>query len=169
MKRIRIVQLLGFLLVIIYIGLFIIDANFGLLQDMDTSVFSILLVLIGINLIHKGAIIASSSTLWFANNLIFGAITILLLNYLQLNLRDFIYIFAIIPIIPSLINLIILKVKIYVKVLILNASFIIPVLIFQFAYVQWYWILIVSVASLFLGVIICRNINLDKEKIDGKV
>lgn len=169
MKRIRIVQLLGFLLVLIYAILFVIDAKFGLLKDMGRWIFSLLIVLIGINLICKGAIISSSSTMWFANNLIFVAIAIVVIDYLQLDINNYIIVFSVIPIIPTLINLIILKVKIYVKVFILNVSIIIPVIFFQFAWLEWYWILIVAIFSLSLGIFVCRNIDLDKEKMDGKV
>lgn len=169
MKRIRIVQLLGFVLVLIYAILFGIDAKFGLLKDMGRWIFSVLIVLIGINLICKGAIISSSSTMWFANNLIFVAIAIVVIDYLQLDINNYIIVFAIIPIIPTLINLLVLRVKIYVKVLIINISIIIPIVFFQFVGLKWYWILIVAIFSLSLGIFVCRNIDLDKEKIDGKV
>lgn len=169
MKRIRIVQLLGFVLVGCYIVLFSIDIKYGLLGNMRNWIFSILVVLIGINLICKGIILSSSSTMWFANNLILVAITILFIEFIQLNINEYIFVFSIIPIIPTFINLFILKQKIYIKVFILNASIIIPILIFQFSSIEWYWVCGMAIVSIALGIIICRNINLDKEKIDGKV
>lgn len=169
MKRIRIVQIVGFILVLAYISLLILDAIYHTLDDLNVFIFSLLLVLIGINLIHKGAIIRSSSTLWFANNLISIALTILILNYLNLDINNYIYIFTLIPIIPTLVNLLILRVKIYVKVLILNFSIILPTMLVYFVDIVWYWSIIICVGCVILGIFVCRNINLDKEKIDGEV
>ena len=75
-KRVRIIQIVGLILVFVYLGLFVSNLVFGYMGSLDTFIFSIILVAIGFDLIYKGVLLKSSSTLWFANSLILFAILI---------------------------------------------------------------------------------------------
>lgn len=165
MKRIRIIQIIGIALFIIYIGLFILDLVYGLLNDWNTFVFSIILALISISLLYKGTLLKSSSTLWFSINLIFSAIFLITINLIDININDCYYVFSLIPLIASLINLFIYRYIIYIKVIILNISAIIPVVLMQFFVLEWWIVLITAVVSILLGILLCRSINLGREKV----
>ena len=93
MKKIKIVQFIGILLFIIYVTLLLIDLTLNVLGDVKIIVFSCIMALISINLIAKGVILKSSSTLWFSITLILCAILIAVLEILQKNVSDFYYIF----------------------------------------------------------------------------
>lgn len=168
MKKIKIAQNLGIILVLTYIVLVIANLIWGVLEDKSIFVFSVLIVLVGSNLIYKGTLLKSTSTLWFAYNLIFGAILIIILEIFRFSIGDYAYLFAILPLLPSLIN-VCMGVKIYIKVMIINLSISIPIIITTFVKMQWYLICIVYLISIVMGIVICRNLNLDKEKIDDKI
>lgn len=167
MKKIKIIQIIGVLLVLIYLVLLISDLVWGYLGDINTLVFSVILVCIGLNLIYKGVLLKSTSTLWFAMCLIIFAICIIILKLNNQDVQEFAYLFGIIPLIASFINLAIFGTKIYIKVIILNVSILVPVFTSQFLNLQWFINVGIGLISLILGIVICRNINLDKEKIDG--
>lgn len=167
MKKIKIIQIIGISLVFIYLALLISDVVWGYLGDINTLVFSVILVCIGLNLIRKGVLLKSTSTLWFAMCLIIFAICIIILKLNNQDTQDFAYLFGIIPLIASFINLAIFGAKIYIKVIILNVSILVPIFTSQFLNFQWFINVGIGVISLVLGILICRNINLDKEKIDG--
>ncbi len=165
MKKIRIVQFLGIMLFVAYIIVFVIDLIRGVLGDYKELIFSLFMALIGINLVVKGVLVKSNSTLWFANVLIAISLTIVLLKYLGLDILNYYYIFSIIPIIASIINLIVFKNLIYIKVIIINITITIPTII-QFLYnFNIYWTTGMFVISILIGVLICRLINLDKENV----
>lgn len=165
MKRIRFVQFLGILFFVTYIILFIVDLLRGVLGDYKDLIFSLFLSLIGINLILKGVLIKSNSTLWFANVLITLSLTIVLLELFELNIVDYYYLFTIIPILASVINLIVFKNLIYVKVIIINITVIIPTILQFLNKFNLYLAMCVFVISILVGVLICRLINFDKEKV----
>lgn len=165
MKRIRIIQIIGIVLFVIYFGLFVVDLSYGILHDLNTFVFSIILALISISLLFKGVLLKSSSTLWFAINLIFSAIFLIIINLFNLNIDYCYYIFSLIPLVASLINLLIYRYIIYIKVIVLNISIIIPVVLMQFFAVEWWIILVVAIVSVLLGIFICRSFNLGREKV----
>ena len=137
-KRVKIIQIIGSLLVFVYLGLFVSNVIFGYLGALDTFIFSILLVAIGFDLIWKGVLLKSSSTLWFAICLILWAILILILKLYNQNIQEYIFVFASIPLIPSALNMIVFKNSIYLKVIIINISIIVPILLMQFLTLSWW-------------------------------
>ena len=165
MKKIKIIQIIGILLFIVYVSLFLLDLIWGILYDIDTFVFSIVLAIISLTLIYKGTLLKSSSTMWFSIFLILTAIFTIILNLLHLNVSNYYYVFAILPIIASIFNLIIFKYIIYIKVIILNISIAIPVFCMQFLNWEWWINLIIGIISVIFGILICRLINFDKEKV----
>ncbi len=165
MKKIKIIQCIGLVFVLLYVILVTLNLGFGLLEGKSTFIFSIIIVIVGFNLLFKGAIIKSASTLWFSLNLIFGAIFIIVLEITGGDIYQFYFVLGIIPILASLINLAILRTKIYTKVIILNVSLLIPILLIRFTKIGWLWVTIIGTITFILGIVICRNINLDKEQI----
>ena len=165
LKKIKAVQLISFILIITYIALVCINFAFGVLGENSVFIFSGLIVVIGIDLIFKGTFLKSTSTLWFALILILSAIAIIMCRLMKLNLTDFTWVFMVIPIIPSIINLIVFHAKIYIKVIIINISLAAPFVLMQFTKITWYWLLLIAVFVLGLAILICRNIDFDKEKV----
>lgn len=163
MKKIIIVKWLGIVLFVVYSVLLIIDFVFDFLGDWKIITFSIILAIISINMIAKGVIIKSSSTLWFAVSLILFAITIAIFDIKNIDPKQYYFIFSIIPIISSIINLAIFENLIYIKVIILNISIAIPVFVWYFWDFKFIINLIISVLSVIIGIVISRFINLNKE------
>jgi hypothetical protein len=159
-----VVQLLGFILSIGYFILLILNCFFDYGSNKDI-VFSLVLAIISISLIYKGVLLKSSSTLWFSLSLILYAILILTMGILNIDYSNYHYIFALIPIIPSIINIIIFQNLVYIKVIIINITIFIPIIIkYYFTISQWLYI-ISFVVSIILGIIFCRCIKFDKEKV----
>ncbi len=167
-KRVKIIQIIGSLLVFVYLGLFVSNVIFGYLGALDTFIFSILLVAIGFDLIWKGVLLKSSSTLWFAICLILWAILILILKLYNQNIQEYIFVFASIPLIPSALNMIVFKNSIYLKVIIINISIIVPILLMQFLTLSWWWLVLMATASVGVSIVICRFIGLKRGR-SGKV
>jgi len=164
-KKIKIVQVIGIALFCIYLMLFVLDLIWGILYDYDIIVFSMFLALISLSMIAKGVLLKSGSTLWFAINLILSAIFIIVINICRLDIDNYYYIISIIPLIASVFNLIIFRYNIYIKLLILNTSIIIPVMIWQFLSLNSWMNLIIACISIVLGILISRGINFGKEKV----
>lgn len=167
-KRVKIIQIIGSLLVFVYLVLFVSNVIFGYLGALDTFIFSILLVAIGFDLIWKGVLLKSSSTLWFAICLILWAILILILKLYNQNIQEYIFVFASIPLIPSALNMIVFKNSIYLKVIIINISIIVPILLMQFLTLSWWWLVLIATASVGVSIVICRFIGLKRGR-SGKV
>ena len=165
MKKIRIVQFLGIVLFVAYLIVFVIDLARGILGDYKELIFSLFMAIIGINLIIKGVLIKSNSTLWFANVLITMALTIAVLRYLKIDVVENYYLFTIIPIIASVINLVVFKNLIYIKVIIINVTVIVPTMLQFLKEFDIYWTTGMFVISVLIGVLVCRLINFDKENV----
>ena len=165
MKRIRIIQIVGIVLFVIYVGLFILDLIWGVLSDFDSLILSIVLAIVSMSLIYKGVILKSGSTLWFSISLILSAIFLIIISLLNLSLGDYYYVFAILPIFASIFNLLIFGNKIYIKVIILNITILLPILVVRFYDLSIWLNILISVGSVVLGIIISRSINLSKEKV----
>ncbi len=165
MKKIRIVQFLGIVLFVAYLIVFVIDLVRGILGDYKELIFSLFMAIIGINLIIKGVLIKSNSTLWFANVLITMALTIAVLRYLKIDVVENYYLFTIIPIIASVINLVVFKNLIYIKVIIINVTVIVPTMLQFLKKFDIYWTTGMFVISVLIGVLVCRLINFDKENV----
>ena len=165
MKKIRIVQFLGIVLFVAYLIVFVIDLVRGILGDYKELIFSLFMAIIGINLIIKGVLIKSNSTLWFANVLITMALTIAVLRCLIIDVVENYYLFTIIPIIASVINLVVFKNLIYIKVIIINVTVIVPTILQFLKKFDIYWTTGMFVISVLIGVLVCRLINFDKENV----
>lgn len=165
MKRIHIIQIIGTGLFIVYITLLFIDVLTGFLQDLKILVFSAILAVISLNLIAKGVIIKSSSTLWFAINLILYAIILILFETMGIDPIKFYFVFALIPIIASVINIIVFQNLIYIKVIILNISIILPMLMQYYNILSNIWLAITYIGSLIMGILVCRLISFRREKV----
>ena len=163
MKKISIVKWIGIILFFVYITLIVVDLIFEVLGDYRILILSLVLALISMNMISKGVIIKSSSTLWFALTLILFAILIAIFELKNINPTEYYYIFSIIPIISSVINLAIFQNLIYIKVIILNISIVIPIFILYFFQLHLLLNLLIFVISIGLGIIISRGIPLNKE------
>jgi len=165
LKKIKIVQVTGIILFLLYFVLLIIDLLIGVFANYSFLVFSIIISAIGINLIYKGVLIKSSSTLWFANTLILYSILIAVLDLLNYDFFGNRVLFSIVPIVSSLINLFVFQNLIYVKVIIINLSIIIPMVIEYYADFEFGAILAVFLISIGVGICACRLINFDKENV----
>ena len=165
MKRIRVVQVVGIVLFVAYLLLFIADMLRNVLGNYKEIILSVLISLIGVNLLVKGFLIKSNSTLWFANVLILMSLTIALLEFLKFDIVNYYYLFTIIPMIASVINLIVFKNLIYIKVMIINFTVIVPTVL-QFIYkFDIYLMTLMFVISILIGILICRMINFDRENV----
>ena len=165
MKKIKIIQIIGITLFIIYIGLIISDILLNYMGDYKILTLSFILALVSINSIWKGVVLRSSSTLWFSITLILISITIVIFDLNALVVENYYFIFVLIPIIASLINLAIFHNLIYIKVIILNISIAIPTIIHYFYNLKVWWNILSFGVSIVLGIIICRLWNLDKENV----
>lgn len=163
MKKIDIVKWIGIVLFFVYISILIIDIFSGFLGDYSIIVISLILSIISINSVVKGRLIKSSSTMWFAITLILFSILIVIFELNNIKPLDYYFVFSIIPIISSVINLAIFENLIYIKVIIFNISIIIPITIQYFFKLQVFLIAIVSILSIVVGILVCRQISLSKE------
>lgn len=165
MKKIRLVQIIGILLFLAYSILLVFDVLKGFLVNYSRFVFSILMAIIGLNLIFKGVVLKSNSTLWFANVLLSLAITIIVFSLLKIDMQKYCYVFSIVPILASILNLFVFNNKIYVKIIIVNITIIIPTIIQYFYKFELYWFVCITIVSVLLGIFLCRFINFDKENV----
>lgn len=165
MKEIKKVQLIGFGLFVIYCFLIVADLLFDYWGDYSNLALSILLAVISLNMIHKGMLLRSGSTLWFAVSLILFAILIIIFEIINIDPFQYYFVFTFIPIIASLINVAIFQNLIYIKVIIINISIILPILIMYFTDLSIWWIIGIGVVGLIAGIIVCRNIVFNKEKV----
>ena len=161
MKKIVIIETIGILLFASYIVLFILDVSLGLLGDNATLILSVVLALVSVILMLEGFTLKSSSTLWFAICLIIFSIFIIIS---KLKPNDFIspVVYACIPVLASIINLIIFNYKIYYKLLIINASVIIPVAVCTYLDISVWWKVVTWTGSVLLGIFVCRCIKFKK-------
>lgn len=164
MRRIIVVQVIGFALFVMYTALLIVSLITDSLGEWDVLVISVMLAIVSMNLIYKGVLIRSQATLWFAITLLLYALTIIISELRQIALGEHYYIYSLVPVISSIINLAIFENLIYIKVVILNITIIIPVLVQYFLQPNIWLVVIVSIVSVVSGLIICRFIGLKKEK-----
>ena len=165
MKKIRFVQVIGVILFIVYIGLLVADIFKGFLGNYSQLILSVIMSIIGFNLLFKAVIIKSSSTIWFAIVLISMSVAVVVISLLNGSVEKLYYVFTVVPLFASLLNLIVFNNLIYVKVIIINMSVIVPIVIKYFYAFSSYWSIGLSVISIIMGIIICRLIKFDKEKV----
>lgn len=165
MKKIRVVQIIGFILCLLYVGLFITDIIWGYIGNYKELLFSILLVVVSISLLVKGVFLKSQSTLWFAITLVLFAIFMLISNIFNMNITIYNYIYILLPIIASMINIVVFHNLLYIKVIILNITIAIPFILEKYIPIQKFWFFVVGVVSIALGIFVCRLIKMKKEKV----
>ena len=165
MKKIKLVQIISILLFLVYIVLILIDIKASVLGNLSRFYFSILLAVISLNMIWKGKILKSTSTLWFGLSLILYAILIIIFELMQYDLQDLYYLFVFIPIISSVIILVIFGNLIYIKVIIFNIAIAIPVVLYNVLWLAWWWVVVIGVVSIVSAVLISRNLWFNKEKV----
>ena len=166
MKKIRIVSVIGCALFILYILLIISELIWGYLEDTQLLLFSSVLAVISIIMLYKGVLIKSASTLWFAICLILFAISLVVFELVEISV-EYYYLLSLLPIIASIVNIAIFHNLFYIKVIIINLSIFIPLLVTQFVLLDWWWVVLIYAISIVLGIILCRNLSLEKEKIHG--
>lgn len=150
---------------LIYLALFVLEVFFQYSLELNNMVFSVLLAMVSINMINKGVVLRSLSTLWFAIVLILYAIVMILISEFYLLGINSYYIFSSIPIIPSLILLAVFRNPIYIKVIILNIFIIISIVLWQTLDLNL-WINVVNFSlSILLSIVICRSLNFDRENV----
>jgi hypothetical protein len=165
LHKVRIIAIIGIILFVIYVGLIITNISLDYLGEYELLVFSIILALISINMINKGILLRSTTTLWFALNMIIFAIVIIICELLSWDIANVGYIWSLIPILPSIINLIVFNNYIYIKLIIINVFIIIPLIINSLV-VFSFWIEMGFIAGgIVIGIITCRLINFDKENV----
>ena len=165
MKKIKVIQVIGFVLFALYVGLFAIDLIWGVLGETNGIIFSCILAIISLSLLYKGFLLRSSSTMWFAMTLILSAILLITFDLFFVDTQKFYFVLAFVPIVASIFNLLIFKYIIYIKVIILNISIIIPILVARFWTTEWWIVALIGLASITIGILICRYMNLGKEKV----
>ena len=165
MNKIKIVGVIGLILFIVYLSLVITEMVFHYLGEYDLIVFTILLSLISINMINKGIILKSTTTLWFAINMIIYAIIIVVMEILKVDINSITYLWSIVPIIPSLLNLMIFNNYIYIKLIIINLFIFVPLVVINYIHLNIWFEWGIIVLGLIIGMVVCRLINLDKENV----
>lgn len=164
MRKIRAIKYIGLLLSIIYL-LTILGVCFTeYIGGTENLVFSILLAVLSVFSCFKGSMIKSFSTLWFGITLILYAFLIIIFEVTEFSYFDYIYVFAFLPIVTSLIFVCFKKFN-YIKVVIINLSIAIPILLSNILDVKlWLNIAIFSI-SILIGIFVCRLINISREKV----
>lgn len=165
MSKIRIVQILGFVLCLAYITILILNMFWGVFPNINNLIFSIILAIVSFELLFKAVIIKSTSTMWFALSLILYALIIIIFERLSLNYKSMAYVFAFLPIISSLIILLLFNNYIYIKLIILNMSIAIPITLFNLLDLKWWIFAIILTIGILFGILLSRMVNLDKEKV----
>lgn len=165
MKKIKIIQIIGFVLFFVYLGLFVADIVLGFAGEYREIVFSILLAIISINMLSKGVFLKSQSTLWFAITLVLYAIIMIVFSIYNIDYNLYNYIFILLPVISSAISIVVFHNLLYIKVIILNVTLVVPVILNKFIGVKWYWLLLIGILSVVLGIFVCRLLKVKREKI----
>jgi len=165
LTRIKIVSITGFLLFIIYLFLLITEWIYGYLGNYKDIVFSCILAIISLSLMFKGLLIKSVSTIWFSLCLIIYALCIIVFNIIDFNYLNYYSIFALIPVISSLIILVIFKNLLYIRLIIINIFIALPIFFLNiFDFNVWIFVTIL-IFSIILSVFVCRLIRFNKEKL----
>lgn len=165
MKKIKVVQIIGFILCFVYVGLFVSDLIWGYIGDFREMLFSVLLVIVSISMLTKGVFLKSQSTLWFGITLVLSAILMLIFSIFNVDYILYNYIYILLPIIASMINIAVFHNLIYIKVIILNITIAIPFVISKIVILDVFWYFLIGVISVFLGIVVCRFIKMKKEKV----
>ena len=165
MKKIRFVQSIGVILFLAYIVMLIVDFYKGFLGNYSQLILSIIMAIIGFNLLFKAVVIKSTSTMWFAIVLISMSLVVVIISLMNLDIENLYYVFAIVPLFASVLNLIVFNNLIFVKVIIINITIIVPTLIDYFYNLELYWSIGLFIISILMGIMVCKFIRFDKENV----
>jgi len=165
MKKIKVIEIIGFILFLIYIILVVSDLLWGYTGDFRELIFSIMLAIISLNMLTKGVFLKSQSTLWFAITLVLYAILMIIFNIFNIDYNLYNYLFILLPIIASVINIVVFHNLIYIKVIILNVTLSVPFILSKFLNLEIYWYVFIGVVSVFIGIIVCRCFKMKGEKV----
>lgn len=165
MKKIKVVQIIGFVLFFVYVGLVISEFIWGYISDYRELLFSVLLAVVSINMLVKGVFLKSQSTLWFAITLVMYAILMTIFSIFNIDYNLYNYIFILLPIIASAINIVVFHNLLYIKVIILNLTLAIPFILSKFISLQTFWYYVIGVVSVLIGIIVCRCLKMKREKV----
>lgn len=164
MRKIRAIKYVGIALFVVYVVTIIFAHFTNFFGDYDVIAFSLVLASVALHLFYKGAVLKSFSTLWFALCLILYALCILAFEVWNIEYEDYFYLFAFLPILPSVLMVAFGRVT-YLKVIIVNLSISLPLLLFNYFNLS-FWLKLASFAiSISLGIVISRCIYIGKEKI----
>ncbi len=150
-------------LIILYILLIIFNNIFNIWKDYEIVYFSVLLACISIVTLYQGVLIKSFSTLWFSITMILIAVSILVIDILG-YVSFFIDTIVFLPIVSSFI-LLLLGRKIYFKVMILNLSIAIPILVIRYIDIVLWLDIVIFALSILIGLILSKSIKLGEEKV----
>ncbi|MBE5739039.1 MAG: hypothetical protein E7354_04870 [Clostridiales bacterium] len=164
MKKIRAIKYISIALFIWYISLIVMAYKTQYFEDKSNLYFSLLLASISLIMSFKGVVLKSYSTLWFALSLILYALIIILLEMKNIDYNSYKYFFILLPIVASLI-LVAFGQKVYLKVVILNVSVAIPMLLDYFIELQIWLYIVVFIISVLIGILLCRTFGFDKETV----
>lgn len=165
MKKIKVIQIIGFILFLIYVFLVIGEIIFGFIGDYRELVFSIILALISMNMLTKGVFLKSQSTLWFAITLVMYAILMMIFSIFNIDYILYNYIYILLPIIASTINIVVFRNLLYIKVIILNLTIAVPFVVAKIIELQTFWYFIIGGIAILFGIIVCRFLNVKREKV----
>lgn len=164
MRKIKIIKYVGVMLFIIYVATMVLASFSNYFGDFNVIAFTLVLALLSLHLCYKGTVLHSYSTLWFALNLVLYALLILYFEIMKIDYNGFYFLFAFLPIVPSLILVFLGKAG-YLKVIILDLSVALPLTIFNFPTLNLWLKIGVFAFSILLGIFICKLFSLGKERI----
>ena len=165
MKKIQLVQIINLIWFCVYVVLIVLNFWVGNSNKLIESLFTILLAVISLNLIYKGKLLKSTSTLWFGLNLMIYAIMIIAFNLLKLSIFDYNWLMVLLPILPSIMIIGIFYNLIYVKVIIFNIAIAIPIIIDSIFNIDLWKVLVIALISVMLAIVISRSISIGKESV----
>lgn len=165
MKKIKAIQLISVSLFFIYLTLFVSDLIWRYTRDDRQLLFSLVLVCLSISTLIKGVFLKSQSTLWFSITLVLYAILMVVFGLLKVDYSTYYYLYVLLPIIASIINIVVFGNLLYIKLIILNISIFIPIVIAEFVILSIFDCVILSAISIALGIIVCKCVKMGKEKV----
>lgn len=165
MKKIKVIEIIGTILFVIYVALVISEIIFGVMGDYRELIFSIILAVISMNMLFKGVFLKSQSTLWFAITLVLYAILMIIFSVFNIDYNLYNYIYVLLPIIASTINIVVFHNLLYIKVIILNITLVIAFVISKFTNFHDYLYFVIGGISVVVGIILCRFLKMGREKV----
>ena len=101
--------------------------------------------------------------------MILFAITIAVLQLFKYDVDRLSYLWSIIPIIPSIINLVAFKNYLYIKLIIINIFVLLPLCIIHYISLNIWIEVAIIIGFLITSIVVCRLIKFNKENENGKI